>query len=189
MTIQEPFQPGLYFHVYNRGNNYENIFLEEQNYQYFLMLTQKYLIPICDIFAYCLLPNHFHFLLKIKSLDNLPLEYKTEKKKLYQPFSNLFNAYSKAINKKYHRRGSLFQKHLKRTKIEGDVHFKNVLLYIHTNPDHHGFKQSCAKYKHSSYNDYLHNNESLVNIEYALELFDDLDNFLYAHEEPKPNRS
>jgi len=67
-----PLQYGLYYHIYNRGNNRENIFLEERNYRYFLQLYLKYIEPIAWTFAYCLLRNHFHFLVRIKDLTGDP---------------------------------------------------------------------------------------------------------------------
>jgi putative transposase len=56
---QDFFEPGVIYHVFNRGNNKENIFFEEENYRYFLELLKKHLLPIADIYAYCLLKNHF----------------------------------------------------------------------------------------------------------------------------------
>jgi REP element-mobilizing transposase RayT len=61
-----PLLPGRYYHVLNRGNNRENLFIEERNYAYFLQLYGKYISPIADTFAYCLLRNHFHLLIRVK---------------------------------------------------------------------------------------------------------------------------
>lgn len=59
--FEPPLFPGHYYHIYNRGNNGEDIFLEARNYDYFLNLYQKYISPIAETFAYCLLKNHFRF--------------------------------------------------------------------------------------------------------------------------------
>ncbi|MCD4697706.1 MAG: transposase [Bacteroidales bacterium] len=185
MNKQEPFQAGYYYHVFNRGNNHEKIFLETQNYHYFLFLTKKYLHSICKVFAYCLIPNHFHFLLRIKDTKDLPVEYINGNKKLHQPFSNFFNAYSKAINKKYHRRGSLFQEHLKRDLIVGETHFMNMVLYIHLNPEHHCLKESFDNYPFSSYRVYTCDVASFVDENYTLELFGGIENFIYTHNQRK----
>ena len=72
--IQQPLIPGVTYHIYNRGNNGETIFPEERNYEYFMQLYGKYISPIADTFAYCLMPNHFHFLIRIKGEDDLPPE-------------------------------------------------------------------------------------------------------------------
>ncbi|WP_223679413.1 transposase [Flavobacterium hibisci] len=100
---KEVFEAGQYYHVYNRGNNNENIFLEEKNYSYFLEKVKKYILPIADIYAYCLLKNHFHIVLRVKDKIDLPEKFK---EKIHLPFSNLFNSYSKSINKMYGRNGS-----------------------------------------------------------------------------------
>ena len=60
-----PLVPGQYYHIYNRGINGEVIFREERNYPYFLQLYAKYITPIAETYAYCLLSNHFHFLLRL----------------------------------------------------------------------------------------------------------------------------
>jgi hypothetical protein len=64
--VREALEYGVTYHIYNRGNNGETIFLEERNYAYFIKLYEKYIVPIADSFAYCLLGNHFHILLRIK---------------------------------------------------------------------------------------------------------------------------
>ena len=63
------FAQGHYYHIYNRGNNREDIFIQERNYRYFLRLYAKHIEPMADTYAYCLLRNHFHFLVRIKDLD------------------------------------------------------------------------------------------------------------------------
>ncbi len=115
MPKSVPLQYGKYYHIFNRGNNRENIFVEERNYRYFLKLYAKHITPVADTFAYCLLRNHFHFLVRIKipeeqgltalgDLSGLPRQPS-------QHFSNLFNAYAKAFNKAYHPIFRLFREH------------------------------------------------------------------------------
>ncbi len=84
--MQPLFEAGITYHVFNRANNYENLFIEEKNYSYFIKLMSKYLLPIADIYAYCLMPNHFHFVLKIKSVDELPAQFSSGKR-LHMAFS------------------------------------------------------------------------------------------------------
>lgn len=62
-------RPDQTYHVHNRGNNRENILVEERNYQHFLKLYAKYIEPVGDTYAYCLLGNHFHFLVRIKTME------------------------------------------------------------------------------------------------------------------------
>ena len=105
---QDIFEPGVVYHVFNRGNNNENIFIEEKNYYYFLNLVKKHILPIAEVYCYCLLKNHFHLLVRIKDSLQILERFQT---KPYTPFSNMFNSYTKSINKMYNRTGSLFQEH------------------------------------------------------------------------------
>jgi putative transposase len=174
------FEAGHYYHVYNRGNNHENIFIEEKNYRYFLEKIKKYILPIADVYAYCLLKNHFHIVLRIKDKIDLPEKFK---EKIHLPFSNLFNSYSKSINKMYNRDGSLFQEHLQRNRIEDEMYLKQLIVYVHLNPVKHRFTDSFESYSHSSYRAYLSTKSTSISREFILELFDDLENFKFCHDE------
>ena len=60
------FSPDSIYHIYNRGNDKQLIFLLEENYSFFLNKIKQDLLRLCDILAYCLMPNHFHLLLREK---------------------------------------------------------------------------------------------------------------------------
>ena len=108
-------QPGVIYHIYNRGVNGETIFKEKRNYEHFINLYVKHIQPVVDTYAFCLLPNHFHLLVEIKNLTGL--EDLSGFKSASQAFSNLFNAYAKAINKAYGRTGPLFERPFKRNEL------------------------------------------------------------------------
>ena len=74
MEIDE-IEEGYFYHIYNRGNNSEKIFFSEENYAYFLKLLTKYIFPVADIYAYCLLNNHFHILVRIKEKNEIEIKY------------------------------------------------------------------------------------------------------------------
>ena len=97
-----------FYHIYNRGNNKENIFIENENYYYFLKLWKKHINPIADTYAYCLLKNHFHFLVKIKEVEENK-ESLSRMNKAEQQFSNLFNAYTKAFKRDMKEQESYFK--------------------------------------------------------------------------------
>ena len=172
------FEPGVVYHIFNRGNNKEDIFKEDENYRYFLSLVGKYLLPIAEIYAYCLLKNHFHFVLRIKDIEFLEDKYK---EKPFLPFSHLFNSYTKAINKKQHRSGSLFQEHLKRKRIENEEYLMQVIAYVHLNPVKHGFSVDFMHYRYSSYKAYLSGKSTNISCDYVMSLFGNKDNFIYWH--------
>lgn len=180
------FESGKFYHLFNRGNNKELLFYEDENYHYFLQLVKKYLTPILDIYSYCLIPNHFHFLIKIKE-EKLPEKYKTGEAKLHQPFSNLFNAYTKALNKRIGRRGSLFQEHLKRNEVNTEKYLKQLIVYIHLNPNHHGLDIDYKHYQFSSFKALLSEKPTLLQREVVIELFEDLDNFKNVHQSKNIN--
>ncbi|HAL65749.1 MAG: Uncharacterized protein XD81_0529 [Bacteroidetes bacterium 38_7] len=182
---QDFFEPGIVYHIFNRGNNKENIFKEEKNYTYFLSLIEKYLSPVSEIYAFCLLKNHFHLALRIKDEDFIENKYRT---KTYLPFSNLFNAYTKSINKMYNRTGSLFQEHLHRKRVEDEDYLMQLIAYIHLNPVKHGFSDDFKSYPYSSYKYYKDLTGlgdllglKILNGEYIMSLFGDAANFEYWH--------
>ena len=178
----EIFEYGNFYHVYNRGNNHENIFYEERNYFYFLKLIKKHLLHIAEVHCFCLLKNHFHLIIKIKEKEEIDSKYHD---KIHQPFSNLFNAYTKSINKAYDRNGSLFQEHLKRIKIEDEKYLLNLTLYIHLNPIKHKISKTFKDYPYSSYKIFFSKNESSLVKEYIFSLFDGIENFEFQHDESK----
>lgn len=179
---KDVFEAGQYYHVYNRGNNGENIFIEVKNYNYFLEKVKKYILPIADVYAYCLLKNHFHIVLRIKDKIDIPEKFK---EKIHLPFSNLFNSYSKSINKAYNRTGSLFQEHLHRNRIENEGYLKQLILYVHLNPVKHKFSKDFQSYKQSSYRSYLSDKPSSIDRGFVIGLFNDLENFIFCHDERK----
>lgn len=97
MINTESFEFEGTYHIFSHVNGTEIIFREDSNYQFFLEKLEKYIIPIADIYAYCLLPNHFHLLLKFKNFDDNDKEHQF----LMMPFSDLLNAYAKSYNKVY----------------------------------------------------------------------------------------
>jgi REP element-mobilizing transposase RayT len=181
---QDFFEPGVVYHVFNRGNNHENIFIEEKNYPFFLSLMTKYLLPVADIYAYSLLKNHFHLVLRIKDKEMLPEKMKV---KPYLAFSNLFNSYTKSINKVYNRMGSLFQEHPQRIRVEDDEYLMQLIAYIHLNPVKHKFTEDFKNYKYSSYMAYTTNRYTRIDTEYIMSLFGDKANFEYWHDFNKLN--
>src|SRR5262245_41858037 len=140
MTHPIGLLPGHYYHVYNRGNNRENIFREERNYRYFRDLYAAHVEPVAETFAYCLLKNHFHLLIRIKDVP-APA----------QAFSNLFNAYPKSINKAHGRTGSLFQKPFQRLTVTNERYFLQLIFYIHFNPQKHGLVTRFRDWPWTSY--------------------------------------
>ncbi len=153
MNKTQPLEPGLYYHIFNRGNNRENLFYEDRNYEYFLKLYTHYVHPFTNTYAYCLMPNHFHFLVRIKTEEELNSETSQvlEKNNPSRQFSHLFNAYAKSINKAYGRTGSLFEERFHRLPVTSDSYFLSLVFYIHYNPQKHGLVDDFRDWKYSSF--------------------------------------
>ena len=180
MQRLEPLLPERYYHIFNRGNNKENIFREPENYDYFMRLYLKYIHPVSDLFAYCLMPNHFHFALKLKNIQTFE-DLKSSKvyNKFYsQRFSNFFNAYAKAFNKRYDRTGSLFQSRFRRKRVASDEYLVNLVHYIHRNPQEHGFVRDYRDYYYSSYHATLSRKKTNLARARVLDLFGDVHGFM-----------
>lgn len=213
MTSPSPLLYNTYYHIYNRGTNGENIFVQERNYEYFLKLYEKHISPIADTFAYCMLRNHFHIAVRIKSEEEIfPLLRKTlkvsspdskhglqdtlanhnevsQEKPLgfenfpSQRFSNFFNAYAKSINIAYDRTGSLFEHPFGRVPITDDRQFWNVIVYIHQNPQKHKFVNDFRDWKYSSYGIILSDKHTIVRRDEVMKWFGNQDEYLSLHKE------
>ena len=212
MSTPAALQYEQYYHIFNRGNNRETLFRQERNYHYFLTLYAKHVYPVADTFSYCLLPNHFHFLVKIKSDDEISktrkvittnINAKTPakaneapiQKNLAKPFGfsspsqrfgNLFNAYTKAINKTYGRTGSLFEKPFHRKPITDDAYFQRLVLYIHYNPQRHGLIDDFRLWSFSSYATLSSEQPTRLKRDEILAVFGGRESFIQQHDKYKP---
>ena len=176
--------PSLFYHIYNRGNNRENIFREKRNYQYYMQLYEKYITPVAETYAYCLLRNHFHLLVRTRSEDEIQVFRDAANRKISSPsmeFGKLFNAYAKAFNKTYQRTGSLFQKPFGRVLVKSNAHLFHLVRYIHRNPQKHGFVDDFSEWPYSSYQVSLSDKPTRIQRHDVLEWFGDRSGFIELH--------
>jgi len=181
IMTQQTLEYGKYYHIYNCGINGCDLFKEVTNYEYFLRLYDRHISEIADTYAWVLMRNHFHLLVRIKDLTGI--ENLSGLKPPHQYFSNLFNAYTKAFNKKYSRHGSLFERAFKRKNIGTETYFRQVVLYIHNNPVHHGFCEHPLDYPWSSYLTCVSAKPTKLQRDTVIGWFDSVGNFKYMHEE------
>ena len=167
----EVLEKDNYYHIYNRGINSCKIFLNEDNYSYFIRLFIKHLIPFVTVYAYCLLYNHFHFVIRVDA----------EPENASQKLSNFFNAYAKSFNNAHGRTGSLFERPFKRIKLESRHYLTNLIIYINTNPAKHDILYNYEDYTFSSYHQTISKNSQIIAYDGVLDLFDGVENFKFVH--------
>lgn len=205
-----PFEPSFIYHVFHHGNAADNIFNTDDNYYYFLKKYQQYIVPIADTYAYALMPNHFHFAIKIKDTDELKTAFarkagikKYEKyiysaeelsvlknlileeslsKLISNQFGHFLNAYAKAYNKGNNRIGSLFRNNIEREIVTNDDYFRNLIKYIHNNGVKHEFVENSFDWPHTSIHAYKSNRPSLLKREDIFNLFNSPSDFWNFHE-------
>ena len=185
MPSPSPLEYGVYYHIYNRGTNGENLFVERRNYQFFLERYAKYIEPVAYTYAYCLMKNHFHFLIRTKTAEEQGETLKVpETFRVLEPsrqFSHLFNSYTKAFNKFHGRTGSLFEHPFHRIEVTTDAYFVCLTTYIHQNPQLHGFARDFRDWIYSSYRAILSQQPTRVQRDEVLEWFGGRAGFLDSH--------
>jgi REP element-mobilizing transposase RayT len=140
---RESVHTGNFYHVYNRGNNRQTIFFERENYLYFLRLIKQHLIgQDIEIIAYCLMPNHYHLLVYLNGTT------------LTQLMKSLSLAYTKALNKRHDRVGSLFQGRFQSVHVSNTAYLVHLSRYIHLNPVKAHLVEQLAAWEFSSYLEY-----------------------------------
>jgi len=139
-----------YYHIYNRGAEKSEIFLDDQDYKVFLHFIEKYLdskskhllATEVKLLVYCLMPNHFHLFI-----------HQITKNGIVKFMRSLGTSYSMYFNNRHERSGTLFQGVYKATNIESDAYFLHLSRYIHLNPS--GLTEDWRGYSYSSYKAYL----------------------------------
>ena len=135
-------EPGKFYHIYNRTKNGNPLFPEEEDIQFFLKLYKTHVVPVAETWAYCILDDHVHFLVRLKEDLN---------GNAYKPFALLFNSYAKGYHKKNGSNGKLFRFKLKRVEIRRETVLREVIRYINQNARKHGLVEDCSQYRYSSF--------------------------------------
>jgi len=174
------FEGGNFYHVYNRSVDRKPMFRSDDNYRFFLKQYDYYLSGVIDTYAYCLLGNHFHLLVRIpgmtdlstfQKLTNLLTGDKTIHQVVSHQFRKLFQSYAQAFNKQQNRTGTLFQTPFKRVQVDSDQYFTHLVHYIHANPQLHGLIDDFRDWKWSSYDSILSNKPTKINKQEVINWF------------------
>ena len=186
--VVRQFYPNSFYHIYNRGVEKRDIFLDDQDYSIFIYYLFIYLSPpntIClkypylpirlrqrnlhneiKLLCYCLMPNHFHLLFQQTTEDGVS--------KIMKQISN---AYTQYFNQKYKRVGGLFQGVFKSVLIENDEQLLYLSHYIHLNPIKANLIQDLENYKWSSYHSYTKDNSTLCDKSFILNQLESVENY------------
>jgi putative transposase len=139
---------GHCYHVYTRGNNRERVFPQPRNYAFFLGKLRQHLLPHVDLLAYCLMPNHFHLMIRARdAMETGPCQ---------TAYRTLLSSYTRAIQKQEGRTGSLFQQNSKAKDLSqgSESYALTCFCYIHQNPLRAGLVTDLKDWPYSSYADY-----------------------------------
>ena len=190
-----PLLPGNTYHLFSRANGNEKLFLNNNNYAFFLQRLEKHTSPIADLFAYNLLPNHFHLMMQMKSAEVIEQHFQEVKKEkkfmaeiapdfLMERFSNCLNSYTKAFNKMYNRKGALFMDFLRRVEIQSDDQFRQTVFYIHKNAVHHGLAKQIDDWPYSSFQAIIKRETAFLKTDFVLDMFEGQPRFIDFHGQP-----
>ena len=147
------------YHVYNRGNNGQQLFFEPAHYHHFLRLFRQHVEPLTKVLAYCLMSNHFHFLLLTTEAGTRWDESASSvRQPMVRGLAKLLSSYSQGLNQQFGRQGALFQPKTKGKQLDGPFSEAGYSLlcfqFIHQNPLRAGLAAALADWPYSSYRDY-----------------------------------
>jgi putative transposase len=172
-TTDTPLLPGYIYHIYNRGLDKQTTFLYKEQYFFFLELMKKYFPNAYNVYAYCLMPNHFHLLIYVMDENS---------NKPHFPLSHMINTYTQKFNRLSERKGALFERPFKKKKITNNKYFWQLICYIHHNPYHHRIGD-YKDYPWSSYKTILSSKPTYINRKEVLTTFGGQEDFITMHEQ------
>ncbi len=162
------YTEGEVYHVYNRGNDKQQIFFDDEDYQDFLRRMKVYLKPESDLLCYCLMPNHFHFMLSVNEKGCKEVKGFKDCSSFQKKLGVLLSSYCQRFNRKYERVGSLFQQNTRaKCLTEQEINKPNDYLYycmnyIHQNPVRAGLVLRPEEWEYSSFKDHAGMREETI---------------------------
>ena len=154
--------PGAYYHIYNRGAHKRSLVCDDGDYLRLLKLLKKYsLLLHISVVAYCLMPNHYHWL--VRQDGDAAVRCLVQR---------VFNAYSHAFNMRRQHSGTLFEGPYKAILVESDEYLHQLCFYIHANPVRHGFAADPSLWPYSNYSEWIGaRNGTLIDKKFVREHF------------------
>lgn len=190
-NFTDPLIENEVFHIYTRGIDKKPIFLSDKHFRSFLWKYQRKVNPYVDTYAFCLLNNHFHLLIRIKTyeeIDKLTLLKSLPKPKgnvglfISRVLGDLLNSHAQMFNRATDRTGGLFESPFRRKPVDSFRYLTHLIKYIHLNPVTHEIYGSYEFYPYSSYQEYLKFKPRIINKKEGLSFFGNLELFEKFHE-------
>ena len=185
------------YHIYNKVVSGTKLFIDKNDYWGFMERYTKYFSPYFETYAYCLIPNHFHLLVKVRKEDKIKLSVSKENTKaarnylngsndlnsfLENQFSRCLSGMTMSYNNKHNREGPLFKQGVKRVALNVYRTFEQQMHYIHLNPVHHKLVDKIEKWTYSSYQNYISNDKTQLPREEVLNHFGGTEKFIAFHQ-------
>jgi putative transposase len=205
IQFKAPFYPGGYYHIVFKSNDGVLLFATEENRSFFLQKFSLYFHSVSDCLAYCLLDNHVHFIIHLRTgpslqncISSIVEEARTVSMKRFLIDPNNVNiieevverqvnsfmaSYANAYNKTRSRKGSLFQSPFRRVAIKEESHLQQAIIYVHANAQKHGLIRDFKDYKYSSYWEIIKENPLNVLVEDVLKFFGGKELYIRTHQE------
>lgn len=196
------FEEEEYYHIYNKTNNTEKLFQNDENRLFFLRRYRELLSPFLNTYCWSLLPNHFHLLIRVRAIAQIksylnsltPQDLTLTEKKfiideitlselMEQEFKRFFQSYAMAYNKMSQRKGNLFYKPFKRLKVLKEPQFTMTIIYIHANAFKHRIVDDFTAYQWSSWHTSLSEEPTSLMRKEVIEWFGNKEKFIEAHRE------
>lgn len=204
VRFKAAFYPQAYYHLVFKSIDGVALFNTGENRKFFLEKFSLFLHPFCSCLAYCLLDNHVHFIVQVKSLETInnfillttpetrtvsmrkclesPNKEELIDEILERQVNRFMTSYANAYNNKFSRKGNLFQSPFRRIEIKEDAHLQQAIIYTHANAQKHGIVKDFKDYKYSSYWEVINKYSANVQANEVLRFFEGKDQFIKIHQ-------
>ena len=199
--FKAPFLPESFYHIVCKSVDGINLFREDADYHVFLRRFQQFTASLFDVWSYCLLTNHTHHIVKIKSsvsiLENIKEQgVKTQAMKSFlsdqdnelffdamieRQMNSFLVSFANYTNNKYNRKGGLFQKPFRRIELADDIHLQQAIIYVHANAQKHNIVKDFKDHSYNSYQATVNNNIAFIDAKNVLDFFGGIEAFKSIH--------
>lgn len=207
-TPTDTLRPGELYHIFNRSNHKVPLFRDSTDRLIFLRKYWQLVAPFQHTLAYCLLGNHFHFIVRVRSLEEIVAALKkikpwdltrtqaewlaldpaerTVNELLVHQYGRMFNGFSKCYSKRWNSPGNLLVRPFRRKQINAVDYLRTSIRYVHTNPEKHELTDDFANYPWSSYLLHLYGSEAETGLStlQTFSAFGGRKSFVDFHENP-----